>query len=412
MYNAELYRLFFEEAGEALLAVSLKEGRLFAANSAFTSLTGYGHEDLDGESLSILATGLTQGSNSAVRERTLDMGILKIPGFYNDIALATRDGGLKLVSIKVRHVKLDNKDIALAVLTDDTERQLLVRDLATKHQSLESAFQELEKVHKQLKTSQERIAQSSKLAALGELSAGLSHELNQPLTGISGFAQEILDILKTESKPSKKEVKKLLLEVISNADKMAGLLSHFRNFVRSQGKTPSPAENKEVRQKVSLKIIIDRVLTLLARQLREKNISVQVDNMDALPAAWSQEHPLEQILINLITNSRDAILEKLASASSATQGKILLSISTDADWIQVRVQDNGPGIAPNIQPKIFDPFFTTKDQGKGLGLGLSISFGIAHQLGGSLQLESSSESGSSFVLKIPLYKTNPQARAA
>jgi PAS domain S-box-containing protein len=407
--NPELYRLFFEEASDALLTVNMADGRIVSANRAFQGLTGYSSEELEGESLSLLSPGFDESQS---RERGLDKSILEIAGFYNDVSLSTRDGGLRIVSVKVRHVKLDSKHLALVVLSDDTERQLLVRDLATKHQSLELAYIELERVHSELKVSQSRMAQAAKLAALGELSAGLSHELNQPLTGIRGFAQEVADILKSEAKPSKKNITHLCGEIISNADKMAALLSHFRDFARSE-KQEFKNQNLERAEAVNLNDVVSNVSRLLSRQLDKNDIELVAKIPDSFPMASGRALSFEQVLINLVTNSRDAILDKRRTHTGAkqTKGRILIHAeAAKAGWIELRVVDNGSGVPDTAKSRVFDPFFTTKEPGHGMGLGLSISFGIVHRFGGELRLESTSGSGSTFVMRVPM--AEPQAKKA
>jgi PAS domain S-box-containing protein len=398
--HAELFRLFFEESSDALLAVKLPSGTILGANKSFSTLTGFSVEEIESENMSVLTVGSKHGD---IRERTLDLEVLKASGFYNDIAIFTRDGAFRIVSVKVKHVQFGGENLALAVLSDDTERQLLLRDLMVKHQSLESAYQELERVHQQLQVSQDKMAQSSKLAALGELSAGLSHELNQPLTGIKGFSQEILDVLRTDQKPSKKAIRKLTEEVILNSNKMAGLLAHFRNFARAE-RDGSKNKNTDAIEVVDLKQSLDSVLRLLGRQIEKVKIACTVQNVKSESLLGKGlAASVEQILVNLVTNSRDALLERMArEPETKFLPRIAITLDADPRWVYVRVQDNGSGISESIQRRIFDPFFTTKDPGKGLGLGLSISFGIAHRLGGELSLESSTPgSGTCFLLKLP-----------
>lgn len=397
--HSDLYRLFFEEAGDAVVAAHLPETTLFAVNQAFVTLTGYSREELEGESLAVLNPP-PEGEDG--RARHLSPEILAVPGYYNDVALSTRDGQVRFVTVKVRHAELGGRPVALAVLADDTERQLLVRDLATKHLSLETAYSELETMHVQLKTTQEKILQASKLVALGELAAGMSHELNQPLTGIRGFAQEIDDLLKTDPKPKKSSVRKLSHEIVRNADKMSALLSHLRNFARRERGSAGREGRTEARQAeaVSLSACLGNVENLLRRQLERHHVRLEVRGFDKVPDVLSQPHAFEQVLINLITNSRDALLDKRSVTGREFEGHIQVTATRAGEWIEVRVHDDGAGIPPSSRDKIFDPFFTTKEPGKGLGLGLSISYGIAHEFGGDLCLESSSESGTTFLYRL------------
>jgi PAS domain S-box-containing protein len=405
--SSDLYKLFFEEAGDALLGFSLTNGNIFCVNPAFCALSGFVKDEIEGESLAALASA-HQGENDA-RERRLSLEIVSTPGFYNDIALSTREGQIKYVSLRVRHVQADSQTMALVVLQDETERQLLMRDLATKHQSLEMAFIDLEKMHSELKATQEKMFQASKLVALGELAAGMSHELNQPLTGIRGFAQEIHDIIKSEPRPSKKKLRELAGEIMTNSDKMASLLSHLRDFARKEKhKASSKAHTLEA---VSLRSCLESVGRLFTRQLEKANIYLDCKSIGAELAGLAEAHPLEQVLINLIANSRDAIIEKRQS-DKTLKGHILFSSKVIAGHLEIRIQDNGCGVATDLKSKIFDPFFSTKDHAKGMGLGLSISFGIIHQFGGELSLENSGPSGSTFLIKLKSAQAKAEQVAA
>jgi len=394
--NVELYRLFFEESQDALIAVNLETSKVVAVNRTFQGLTGFLKDEVLGETLNMLSAHLSQ---DYARERRFDQATLQVPGYYNDLIISTKDRDVRFVSAKIKHIQMGEVKIAMAVLSDDTERQFLIRDLAMKHQGLEQAYGDLEKVHEELKTSQEKIAQSSKLAALGELAAGLSHELGQPLTGVKGFAQEAQDILKSTIKPSKKKIRELLTDIVSNADKMAQLLAHFRNFARQEKK--SFEEGTEKLERVSFKNVYKSVFKLMKRQFENHGIDVQFDDSSALNTeVLAKSHPLEQVLINLLSNSRDALLEKNKNDKNF-RPRVRIKVEADSKFCYLFVEDNAGGISPQHQKKIFDPFFTTKETGKGTGLGLSISYGIAHRFHGDLELKRSDQNSSLFLLKIP-----------
>jgi PAS domain S-box-containing protein len=392
-----LFRDFFLEASDALLAVALPSQRILLANNAFATMLAINAEELVGETLNIIQQGLPKDFN---RERHVDAKLLENPGFYTDVALQSRDGTIHLLSVKVKHIEREGQLIALAVFSDDTERQLMLRDLVAKHQSLENAYQELEQVHSKLQLTQEKMNQASKLLALGELAAGISHELNQPLTGIRGFSQEIQDIIKNTKRPSRKNLLQLSQDVITNTDKMASLLSQFRGFARQEKK--QFAESTQNQEKVSLRNLIGSVTRLMFRQLESYDIKVSTHGLENSDIEFlGRSHPVEQILINLITNSRDAIREK-KNGNEKLRGKIEIQAEKDEQYFWMKVSDNGGGIPDSLRGRIFDPFFSTKEQGSGMGLGLSISYSIAHNFGGELTLESTSTLGTTFVLKLPL----------
>lgn len=401
---SQLFQAFFEESSDALLAVKLENSAIVRANKTLCSLYGFNREDVEGERFNILHTSVPSGYE---RERTLSIQIMEHEGFYNDILIVTQSGETRYASVRVRHINVDEETYAIAVLSDDTERQLMMRDLVAKHQSMEQAYEELESVHLELKSTQDKMAQVSKLVALGELAAGMSHELNQPLTGVRGFAQELQDIIKNQKKPSRKHTLSLIHEIMHNADKMASLLSHLRDFAR-QEKQHFMHTKKEA---VSVSESLQSVSSLLKTQMQKNEISLNVQLEDNSLSVLAQRHPFEQVLINLITNSRDSIIEKIEQNPNHV-GLIDVEAWEKDDKTHITVTDNGGGIPEELKTRIFDPFFSTKSEGNGMGLGLSISFSIVHNFGGEISVERSDSSGSVFHLVFPSKAENPSKEAA
>lgn len=399
-----LFQAFFEESSDALLAVDLQKSLIVRANKTLCSLYGFNQEDVEGERFNILHTSLPEGHE---RERTLTMPIMEHEGLYNDILIVTQNNETRYASVRVRHIHAGDTSYAIAVLSDDTERQLMMRDLVAKHQSMEQAYVELESVHLKLKNAQEKMAQASKLVALGELAAGMSHELNQPLTGVRGFAQELQDIIQSSQKIKKKSLLSLTGDIIYNADKMASLLSHLRNFARQEKKHFEDSKLEEV----SLKESIDSVHSLLAKQLKEAKIDFSFDVDEQAETVLAQRHQLEQVLINLVTNSRDAIQES-RTHHPRRAGRIELRAWNEGEKTYLRVSDNGEGIPQSLRDRIFDPFFSTKEEGKGMGLGLSISFSIVHNFGGDIVIEKSDPNGTSFLINLSPAASSQKKEAA
>lgn len=395
MDSTALFQAFFEESSDALLAIKLVNSSIYRVNKTFTSLFGMNREELEGERFTVIQSSPPSGFE---RERPLGHEVIENEGYYNDILIVTRSGEPRFASVKVRHLVIDGDNYALVVLSDDTERQLMMRDLVAKHQSMEQAYQELEKLHSQLKSTQEKMAQASKLVALGELAAGMSHELNQPLTGVRGFAQELKDILINTKKPRRKQLVDLSQDIVDNSDKMAALLSHLRDFARKEKNHYETSKNKN--EPVSVFKTIESVSKLLKKQFQNKNIELDIQIAPKDLHVLAQMHPLEQVVINLLTNSRDAILERQETKPNH-KGRILIEAKSMGSDVILRIQDNGNGIPDNIRARIFDPFFSTKEMGKGLGLGLSISFGIIHNFGGEINLEDTQHEGTSFRIKLP-----------
>lgn len=388
-----LLRAFFEESSEGLLAVDLTTGQVLDSNPSLLALTGLGRDEVVGESVAVISS--LSIPEEFHRERKLDMNVLRVEGVHNDILLGQKEGPPRFTSVRVRHQKniSGSSPVALVAISDDTERQWLIRDLAAKHQSLDLAYKELSAAHENLKLSQERMAQTARLTALGELAAGLSHELGQPLTGVAGFAQEIADILKTQPRPKKFQIFKLAKNIEQQSRRMAKLLSQFRQFARTEKQKSSlDGTTSEPPKKIKILEVFSSVLNLFDRQLKNRGIKIETNFQSFMESGESltvlgRALPLEQILINLLSNSRDAIGEKFKDLSGS--GIIKIRLVSKSDSLEVFVSDNGAGVPEVYRTRIFDPFFTTKETGKGTGLGLSISYALAQKMGGSLELESS-----------------------
>ena len=263
------------------------------------------------------------------------------------------------------------------------------RELITKHSELRNAFVDLEKVNSELKATQETLVQAGKMAALGELAAGIAHELNQPLMGIRGYAQEMQHILGSAlaGSASENEVKLAMAEIISSADKMSKIISHLRTFTR---------KTTEDFQMVDVTLPIDDALKLVSRQLASRGIEVVRDFGVDVPKVYANPLQLEQVFINLTTNARDAI-----ESRGLGQGKISIRTRKRGNFAEIEFQDDGIGMSEKTKAKAFNPFFTTKEVGQGMGLGLSLSYGMISKIHGSFRVESSEGRGTMFTIQIP-----------
>ncbi len=248
-----------------------------------------------------------------------------------------------------------------------------------------------------LQKAEAQLIQSSKLASLGTLASGVAHELNQPLAIIRAIAQQNLETL--DSIPTPQLISQLHedLQIIHRQTvRMSQIIQHLRAFSRKPREEFEPVNLNEVAQ---------NALILLREQLRQRGITLIENYADDLPPVLGEANSLEQIVINLLTNARDAL-------EGRDDGQITIQTGLYDDgrrvYAELRVRDNGLGVPPDIRSQIFDPFFTTKDPNKGTGLGLAISLEIAQKHGGLLTL-GETERGAEFVLRIPLAEAQKQA---
>ncbi|MDP3181875.1 MAG: ATP-binding protein [Desulfobaccales bacterium] len=233
----------------------------------------------------------------------------------------------------------------------------------------------------------ERILQSQKLASIGELSAGIAHEINNPLAIIRQEAEWLQHILKNKEVLDARGVEELksgLHQIIQEVDRCKDITHRLLDFARKR---------KPVIQAVELNKIIEDMALLVEREAKHNNIKI-IRQYDAnLPLIYSDGPLLRQVVLNLLNNAVHAIQK---------DGDVTITTCLSEDnTIDLIVSDTGCGIPKEHLDKIFDPFFTTKPEGKGTGLGLSICLGIIQRLGGRISVDSAVGQGTTFTIKLP-----------
>jgi signal transduction histidine kinase len=229
-----------------------------------------------------------------------------------------------------------------------------------------------------------QLLQAEKMAALGQTISGVAHELNNPLATILSWAERLTD--KDTLEPS---VRRGLEMILSESERAARIVRNLLTFARKRQTT---------RAMVDVNQVTRETLALRAYEQRVSNIGV-IDALAAgLPQVFADRHQVQQVLLNLIINAEQAML------SANGRGILVVRSWHDStqDSVILEVNDDGPGIPEDLQPKIFDPFFTTKDVGQGTGLGLTVAYAIVQEHAGRIRLESRSGRGASFYVELPV----------
>jgi two-component system NtrC family sensor kinase len=229
-------------------------------------------------------------------------------------------------------------------------------------------------------TLRERLIQSEKMASLGQLVCGVAHELNNPLTGILGFARLLL------ARPLDAAARRDAETVAGEAERASKIVQNLLSFARQRRAEKIP---------VDINSLIARVLQLQEYELATHDIDVRPDLAAGLPACLADPSEIQQVLLNILTNARQAI------AAGARRGTIGISTSLAGRFVRIIITDDGPGIAAEHLRRVFDPFFTTKPVREGTGLGLTISYGIVQEHDGHISLESRPGWGTTFTIDLP-----------
>ena len=229
----------------------------------------------------------------------------------------------------------------------------------------------------------EQLRQSEKLVALGELVAGVAHEVNNPLTGISAFAQLLQEEKLT---PDQLEAAQMIKR---EADRAVAVIRDLLTFARKTGPRSVP---------IDMNALIEQTMRLRTYGLRTAGIEMKLELAPSLPLVRGDDRQLQQVLLNLVVNAEHAL-------ANCPRRVITLRTSAAVGRLIVEVSDTGQGMSVEVQKRIFEPFFTTKPEGSGTGLGLSVSFGIVQTHGGTLTVHSAAGAGATFRLTLPAEET-------
>lgn len=231
--------------------------------------------------------------------------------------------------------------------------------------------------------------QQQRLESIGTLAGGVAHEINNPINGIMNYGQLILDSSETTG-----ENAEYAKEIIFESERVATIVKNLLQFSRQEKQEHSYANIKDV---------IEQTLSLIKAVMRHDQIDLQVDIPEGLPELKCRSQQIQQVIMNLLTNARDALNEKYKGYHENKIVKLTCEQFNKQNhkWIRVTVEDHGTGIPKSVQKRLFEPFFTTKDRDKGTGLGLPISYGIVKDHHGELTFETKKGSFTRFYLELP-----------
>lgn len=325
------------------LFVTNKEDRIISFNNTASRITGYSASEVMGLSYNQFFGMLSENMPLMEINKTLEMNI------------KTKDDRQLILSITSAIVKNSEGE--------DIGKVFTFRDITEEKQRLEIYHR------------------TEKLVALGQLAAGIAHELNTPLGSILGYARLILKDKRLDAQQKER------LEIIAEqAKRSSAIIKGLLNFARHSNPSLKNIQDADINE------ILSSNLKLLQAEIEKRQIHVETD-FGAIPLVKIDIRQIEQALINIILNAIQAVKES---------GKIGIKTFAENDCIKIKISDNGPGIPEDIKPRIFDPFFTTKPVGEGTGLGLSISAGIISEHGGFIDVESVEGKGTTFIITLPV----------
>ncbi|GAB4342920.1 MAG: hypothetical protein Kow0099_20930 [Candidatus Abyssubacteria bacterium] len=356
-----------------------------------------------------LIDDLVKAKNNILRTTAVVVGlmlIIVVPVYVMTVSRTVHP--IRLLSMASKKVAEGDLNQYVPVKTWDEVGELsdsfnqMVADLKKYRQELEQWNQTLEERvaerGRQLADAQAKLIQSTKLAAVGELAAGLAHELNNPLAGIYAFLQVFAETvrsrgLKTLSDEEVRGFEENLVYVEREIQRCKSIVGSLLTFAR--------VSEKHFRL-LDLNEVVRDTLGFMQTNLKKGNITVKTDFAESLPAVMGDSNELQQVFLNIVVNARKAMPQG---------GTLFVATRADEDTrnVHVSMRDTGEGINSELMDKIFDPFFTTRKPGEGTGLGLSISYGIIKDHNGEILVESEIGKGATFTVVLPFAEEQPGA---
>jgi two-component system NtrC family sensor kinase len=359
----------------------LKEANDFLMNLIESSVDGIIVTDMKGDIL-IFNKGAENLLGYKAEEVVGKMNIRSIyqPGVAKEVMdkLKSPDfGGVgKLTSFPIFHRRKDGEliegDLSASIIYDEEGHQIASVGI----------FKDLRErlgIERELQKMQEALLQSEKLAAMGRLTSQIAHELNNPIYGI----MNTLELLKTEIPPESKR-RRILELSLSEIQRLSEMLRNMLSFSK-------PEEEK--RRPVKIDELIEGILLVMEKQMKESNIQVQVSFDPDTPEIMASTNQMRQVMLNILKNAKEAMPKG---------GTLFVRTSKKDHRVLIHIQDTGIGIPEEIKDKIFDAFFTTKQKVKGVGLGLSVCYGIIKDHGGEIKAESEAGKGTTFTISLPI----------
>jgi two-component system NtrC family sensor kinase len=342
----------------AIIGADLK-GKVIIWNKGAEETIGYSAEEMMGQDVRRIYTGTTAYEIMAKLRSSEHGGKGKLRGY--PLVFKGRDGHQVegTLSATIIYDDLGREVASVGFFVDIGERLEMER---------------------KLRRTQEQLLQSEKLAAMGRLTSQLAHELNNPLYGI----MNTLELMKTEIRPDNKR-RRLLEMSLSETMRLADMLRKMLSFSKP---------DQEQRTPVDINTIVDEIMLLHEKQLRELDIKIELAFAEGVRPVLASKNQMRQVFLNMVSNAKDAM---------PNGGLLKVTSNISSSHVRVQISDTGTGIKPEHIDKIFDTFFTTKtDSARGVGLGLSVCYGFVKDHGGDIKVESTWGQGTTFTIILPL----------
>ncbi len=353
------YRSLFDSGPDPIFVVDCNTDRILDANPRAEELYEYSKGELLGVSFMVLGHDQVRECLNSLNEAQTNSGCV----YYPKVLHYKKGERPFYVNMHACPISYGGTHAMIVAVTDITE--MIEKDA--------------------------QLVQAAKMKTLGEMSAGIAHEINQPLNAIK-MGSEYLNLLIEQNRTvTETQIRDMATEISQQVDRATDIINNLRAFGKKSGL---------IMERVDMNEPIRGVLSIIGRQFSIQRITIRLELGEDLPHIKGHNNRLQQVFFNLLNNARDAIQEKMDN-EPGMWGDILVRTYTQDGRVFASFADNGPGIAESVRNKIFEPFFTTKQTGKGMGLGLAITYGIVRDYGGIITIDSQPGQGTTFILSFP-----------
>lgn len=356
-------RAVLDAAIDAVVVID-STGRILLANYATERLFGWEAESLRGRDVCMLMPEPDRSAHAGYLERYLRTGVARVIGSGRNVTAQRRDGSCFPVRLSIGQVAGVEPPQFVGFLHDLTEQVREAEAARDRH---------------------ERLMQTTRLATMGEMAAGIAHEVNQPLTAICNYAQAA-DRLLGLPEPELEDSREALREIVAEAHRAAEIIRKLRRMVR---------HGEDSRETMQLPELIEEVRSLCTADARAHDSHLRFEVQVDVPVTCIHRVQITQLIFNLVRNA----LESVARDAPGAREVVVSGRRSATGDCEIVVCDNGPGVPPQVRERMFEPFLTTKPNGTGLGLPMSQTIAQAH--GGSLRHEPAVPRGARFILTLP-----------
>ena len=364
------YRLLAENLRDVIWTVDMN-WRLTYVSPSITQLAGYSVEEY-----------ITKNWDEIVAPASVEL----LTNVFNEELALEASGHSDLLRSRTFEVELKCKDgstvpveMKATFLRGPDGRPTGILGVSRDITARRKAEEEKQKLEEQLQL-------AGRLAAVGELAAGVAHELNNPIAAIKGYAQFL-----TARKDLDETIRKDLDTIFRESQRATKITQNLLSFARRHEPEKHP---------VSINDVIENILEMQEHMMKVNNIELEMELAPDLPKTMADFHQMQQVFMNIVNNAEQAMIE------AHGKGRLLIKTRRAGKMVQITFADNGPGISEENLKRIFDPFFTTKEVGKGTGLGLSICYGLIEAHGGRIYAKSKLGQGATFVIEMPIVSEN------